>query len=179
MDTTRADDLARLGADFGSEESCRAYLEKLRWPNGPLCPRCGATGGISRIETRGQFECESCGYQFSVRVGTIFHASRLPLWKWFLAVHVMTRYRSGLSTERLGRMLGVSYKTAWYLSHRIRAALDGDARDPADGAADPADGGRRREPPLRDPHQDGALRDALVRLLRTESLPFKELVSRG
>jgi transposase-like protein len=110
-----------------TEARCRAYLEQLRWPDGVRCPRCDAIKGISRIESRGQFECEACGYQFSVRVGTIFHASHLPLWKWFLAVYIMSESDEGVSENQLKRMLGVSYKTAWYLSHRIRSAMKDEA----------------------------------------------------
>jgi transposase-like protein len=122
-------DIRALISRFGSEDKCRAYLEELRWPDGPRCPRCNATKGISRIEKRGQFDCDSCGYQFSVRVGTVFHGSHLPLWKWFLAVYVMSQTQRGVSANRLSQMLGVSYKTAWYLCHRIRAAMKDEASE--------------------------------------------------
>jgi transposase-like protein len=120
-------DLTSLVSQFGSEEKARTYLERLRWPDGVRCPRCDASKGISRIESRGQFDCDSCGYQFSVRVGTIFHSSHLPLWKWLLAVYVICESRQGVSANRLKEMLGVSYKTAWYLSHRIRTAMRDEA----------------------------------------------------
>jgi transposase-like protein len=92
------------------------------------CPRCDSTK-ISRIAKRRQFDCDSCRYQFSVRVGTLFHDSKLPLWKWFLAVYLICESRKGISANQLKRTLGVSYKTAWYLCHRIRAAMkdEGDA----------------------------------------------------
>ena len=114
--------LVQLIEDFGSEDKCRRYLEALRWPNGVRCIRCDSPK-ISRIKTRDQFDCDACGYQFSVRAGTIFHDSHLPLWKWFLAVYVMGESKKGISANQLKRMLGVSYKTAWYLCHRIRAAM--------------------------------------------------------
>lgn len=114
--------LVDLIEQFGSEEKCRSYLEALRWPNGVTCIRCGS-GKISRIVKRGQFHCDGCTYQFSVRAGTIFHDSHLPLWKWFLAVYVIGESKKGISANQLKRMLGVSYKTAWYLCHRIRAAM--------------------------------------------------------
>jgi transposase-like protein len=120
-------DLSKLVSRFRSEDKCRAYLEQLRWPDGVRCPRCDASKGISRIANRGQFDCDSCGYQFSVRAGTIFHRSHLPLWKWFLAVYVMAESQTGVSANRLKRILGVSYKTAWYLSHRIRSAMKDEA----------------------------------------------------
>ncbi len=94
-------------ARFGSEEKCRSYLEQLRWPDGVRCPRCGACRGISRIESRGQYECDSCRYQFSVRVGTVFHRSHLPLWKWFVAVYVMEESGAGVPATRLKNILGV------------------------------------------------------------------------
>src|SRR3990172_1029790 len=117
--------LTELIERFGSEDHCHDYLEELRWPDGVRCPRC-ESGKISRIKTRRQFDCDACRYQFSVRVGTIFHDSKLPLWKWFLAVYMMGESRKGISANQLKRMLGVSYKTAWYLCHRIRAAMRDD-----------------------------------------------------
>jgi transposase-like protein len=114
--------LPELIEQFGSEDKCHAYLEELRWPEGVKCPRCDSDK-ISRIKARRQFDCDGCRYQFSVRVGTLFHDSKLPLWKWFLAVYMMGESKKGISANQLKRMLGVSYKTAWYLCHRIRAAM--------------------------------------------------------
>jgi transposase-like protein len=119
-------DLRGLIPGFPSEEGCRAFLEQVRWPEGVRCPRCGASRGISRIESRGQFECDACGYQFSVRVGTAFHASHLPLWKWFMAVHIVTTSDEHVSANQLKRTIGVSYKTAWHLCSVIRPARPGD-----------------------------------------------------
>jgi transposase-like protein len=114
--------LPELIEQFGSEDKCHAFLEELRWPDGVKCPRCDSDK-ISRIKARRQFDCDACRYQFSVRVGTLFHDSKLPLWKWFLAVYMMGESKKGISANQLKRMLGVSYKTAWYLCHRIRAAM--------------------------------------------------------
>jgi transposase-like protein len=114
--------LVDLIAQFGSEDKCRTYLEQLRWPDGVKCTRCGSPK-ISRIKARDQFDCDSCRYQFSVTAGTIFHDSHLPLWKWFLAVYVVGESKKGISANQMKRMLGVSYKTAWYLCHRIRSAM--------------------------------------------------------
>lgn len=119
--------IAELVRDFGSEDKCHAYLERLRWPDGVRCPRCKSEK-ISRIAARRQFDCDSCRYQFSVRVGTIFHDSKLPLWQWFLAVYMMGESKKGISANQLKRMLKVSYKTAWYLCHRIRASMPQDGR---------------------------------------------------
>lgn len=118
-------DLPLLIEKFGSEDKCHAYLERLRWPEGVRCPRCDSDK-ISRIKKRRQFDCDECRYQFSVRVGTIFHDSKLPLWKWFLAVYMICQSKKGISSNQLKRMLGVSYKTAWFLTQRIRATMKED-----------------------------------------------------
>ncbi len=125
--------LPDLVTEFGSEDKCRDYLEALRWPLGVRCPRCDASKGISRIAARGQFDCDSCGYQFSVTAGTIFHDTHLPLWKWFLAVYIVGESKKGISANQMKRMLGTSYKTAWYLNHRIRAAMLDESPEPLRG----------------------------------------------
>ncbi|MDP9232974.1 MAG: IS1595 family transposase [Actinomycetota bacterium] len=118
MDTNLVNRIER----FGSEDRCRAYLEHLRWPEGVECPKCGSKS-ISRIKTRAQFDCNSCRHRFSVTAGTVFHDSHLKLWKWFLGVYMMCESKKGMSANQLKRTLGVSYKTAWYLCHRIRFAM--------------------------------------------------------
>ncbi|MDQ3730296.1 MAG: IS1595 family transposase [Actinomycetota bacterium] len=127
-------DLPKLIEQFGTEDKCHEYLEALRWPNGVRCPRCG-NDSISRIAKRRQFECneESCRYQFSVRVGTIFDRSHLPLWKWFLAIYLVGESKKGISAKQLQRTLGVAYRTAWFLGHRIRAAMEEDSPIPLRG----------------------------------------------
>ena len=115
-------DLISLFEKFGNDEKCRMYLEKLRWPEGVRCVRCGSDK-ISRIYKRNQFACDSCGYQFSVTAGTIFHDSHLPLRKWFIAIYLICESKKGVSALQLKRTLGVAYKTAWYLCHRIREAV--------------------------------------------------------
>jgi transposase-like protein len=114
--------LVKLIEQFGSDERCRAYLEALRWPEGVRCPNCGAKS-ISHISTRKQLDCNSCRTRFSVTSGTVFHDSHLPLWKWFLATYMITEAKKGVSANQLKRTLAVSYKTAWYLCHRIRWAM--------------------------------------------------------
>jgi transposase-like protein len=121
--------LPQLIDRFHSEEKCRTYLEGLRWPDGVECPRCQSKR-ISRIRERGQFDCDSCRYQFSVTAGTIFHDSHLPLNKWLLAAYIICESKKGVSANQMKRMLGVSYKTAWYLCHRIRAAMKDTAPEP-------------------------------------------------
>ena len=178
-----------VAATSHTEDKCRTFLEQLRWPEGVRCPRCDASKGISRIESRSQFECGACGYQFSVRVGTIFHASHLPLWKWFLAVYVIGGSRDGISTNQLKRMLGISYKTAWYLSHRIRSAMKDDAARPlrwVDPAALVRMGHRGKHlTALRDEKEFRAknlgnhylFRDLVSRLIGVESMPYTQLIA--
>src|SRR5690349_21225804 len=127
--------LPKLIERFGSEEKCRAYLEDLRWPDGVECPRC-KHDKVSRIAERNQYECAKCRYQFSVTAGTIMHDSHLPLWKWFLAIYLMVESKKGISAKQLQRTLGVSYKTAWYLAHRIRDAMGSVEESPLVGVVE-------------------------------------------
>ncbi len=114
--------IMRLMDEFGTDDKCREVLEELRWPDGVECPRCGGHK-ISRIATREQFDCDECRYQFSVLSGTIFHDTHLPLKKWFVAIYLIVESKKGISANQMKRTLGVSYKTAWYLCHRIRNAM--------------------------------------------------------
>jgi transposase-like protein len=114
--------LVKLIEDFKSEDQCRDYLAALRWPEGVCCPRCQSKS-ISYIAERAQYDCNACRHQFSVTAGSAFHDTHLPLWKWFLAVYIICESKQGTSANQLKRTLGVSYKTAWYLCHRIRKAM--------------------------------------------------------
>lgn len=118
MDTN----LIQLFEKYNSEDRCREYLELLRWPSGVCCVRCGNLS-VSKLEKRHQYECNGCGYQFSATAGTVFHDSHLPLWKWFLAAYLICESKKGMSANQIKRTLGISYKTAWYLCHRIREAM--------------------------------------------------------
>jgi transposase-like protein len=121
-ETRPALDLLTLLDAYDTDIECRNYLQELRWPDGVACPRCSHKT-ISRIKARKVFDCDGCRYQFSVTAGTLFHDSHLPLPKWFLAIYLMCESRKGMNANQLKRMLKVSYKTAWYLCHRIRAAM--------------------------------------------------------
>jgi transposase-like protein len=134
---TEAIDLCGLIAQFGDDQHCRNYLERLRWVDGVVCPKCKGTK-ISSILKRDQYNCdnESCRYQFSVTAGTIFHDTHLPLTKWFLATYILCQSRKGMSANQMKRTLGVSYKTAWYLCHRIRAAMKAVMPEPLDGTVE-------------------------------------------
>src|SRR5690349_255120 len=120
----RANDmnLMKLIERFDSDDKCRLTLEKLRWPTGVRCIRCQSEK-VFRADKRKQFECGGCGYHFSVTAGTIFHDSHLPLRKWFIAIYLICESKKGVSALQLKRTLGVAYKTAWYLCHRIREAV--------------------------------------------------------
>jgi transposase-like protein len=113
--------LPRLFSQYGTDEHCRMVLEKLRWPNRARCLRCDSMNVVP-ISTRALHRCRDCKYQFSATVGTIFNDSHLPLTKWFLATYMMVESKKSMSANQLKRTLDVSYKTAWYLCHRIRAA---------------------------------------------------------
>src|SRR5690348_14523452 len=114
--------LVKLIQDYGSDDKCRDDLEKIRWPDGPKCPKCDTDA--YRLDKRSQFECkdQNCRYQFSVTSGTIFHDSHLPLSKWFLATYMMIESRKGVSALQIKRELDIAYQTAWHLCHRIRKA---------------------------------------------------------
>ena len=107
---------------FPCDDKCRDFLEDIRWPHGPACTRCGDMN-VFEIDRRNQWECRSCRYQFSVTSGTIMHDSHLPLRKWFLAIYMMCESKKGISANQVKRTLGITYKTAWYLCHRIREAM--------------------------------------------------------
>jgi transposase-like protein len=112
---------------FNDETAARAHLEAMRWPNGPECPHCGGVDRISRLEGKahrpGLLTCGDCRSQFSVTVGTVFERSKIPLHKWVLATHLLCSSKKGMSSHQLHRMLGVTYKTAWFMTHRIREAF--------------------------------------------------------
>ena len=122
-------DLADSGGDAAFEQECRAYLSDLRWPGGVECPRCSESSRLLWLTSRSKWHCYGCRYQFSVTAGTLFHSSHLPVWKWFVAVHLMLSSPEGVSANELRRTLGGSYKTAWFAAHRIRAAMRGHGAD--------------------------------------------------
>jgi transposase-like protein len=108
------------------EAGAHEFVERIRWPNGPICPHCQATR-IYRLKPnatgRRVLKCGACRKQFTVMVGTIFEDSHLPLTKWVAAIHLICSSKKGISTHQLHRMLGISYKSVWFMAHRIRHAL--------------------------------------------------------
>lgn len=112
---------------FADDNAAREAIEALMWPNGPSCPHCGCMGKIGRVEGKsarpGLYYCGDCKKQFTVTVGTIFERSKVPLSKWWAAIHLMASSKKGMSAHQLHRMLGVHYQTAWFMEHRIREAM--------------------------------------------------------
>jgi transposase-like protein len=109
------------------ETAAREAIERLIWPNGPYCPHCGSLEKIGKIEGKsarpGLYYCGACKKQFTVTVGTIFERSKVPLSKWWFAIHLLAASKKGISSNQLSRMLGVTVQTAWFMSHRIREAM--------------------------------------------------------
>lgn len=110
---------------FTDETAARAHLERLQWPEGPICPHCATVDRASAISggRPGLWFCNACRKQFSVTVGTVFERSKVPLHTWLYATHLLCSSKKGISSQQLARMLGVTVKTAWFMSHRVRAAM--------------------------------------------------------
>lgn len=112
---------------FTNADAARAHLESVRWPKGPVCPHCGAVDRITTLQGKshrpGLYECGHCRDQFTVTVGTVFERSKVPLHKWLLAATLFASSKKGMSAHQLHRMLGVTYKTAWFMAHRLREAM--------------------------------------------------------
>jgi transposase-like protein len=119
---------------FHDEDAAREALEAVRWPNGPVCPHCGnghqdkIRKGRGKVSRPGLYYCSACNGQFTVTVGTVFERSKIPLSKWWLATHLLGSSKKGMSAHQLHRMLGVTYKTAWFMAHRIREAMKEDVK---------------------------------------------------
>lgn len=112
---------------FQDPRKAAEYLELIRWPNGPVCPHCGEAERkpyALKSKTRTLWKCAACRKQFTVTVGTIFEGSHIPLNKWLLAFYLLCSSKKGMSAHQLHRMLGVTYKSAWFMAHRIRYAME-------------------------------------------------------
>ncbi len=112
---------------FHDATKAREWLEARVWPNGPFCPHCGEVERITRLHGEahraGVIQCNNCREQFTVTVGTVCERSKIPLTKWVMAIYLLTASKKGVSTHQLHRMLGVSYKSTWFMMHRIREAM--------------------------------------------------------
>ncbi|MGH6663763.1 MAG: transposase, partial [Pseudolabrys sp.] len=118
-------DTALTAPQFTNEKAAIRHLEASRWPDGVNCPHCGSVN-VHRMggETQaGMFLCNDCREKFTARTGTVMERSHIPVHKWLLAIHLLTASKKGMSAHQLHRMLGVTYKSAWFLAHRIREAM--------------------------------------------------------
>lgn len=113
---------------YSDKDKAREHLEALHWPNGPVCPKCGETERVKRLEGKstrpGVVMCNACRKPFTVTVGTIFEDSKISLNKWLLGFRLMAGSKKGISAHQLHRSLGITYKSAWFMAHRIREAMD-------------------------------------------------------
>lgn len=121
---------------FTNEDKAREKLESIRWPEGPFCPHCGSFNA-TRLQGKkarpGVVQCNDCRQQFTVTVGTVFERSKVPLHKWLLCNHLLVSSKKGMSAHQIGRILGVTYKTAWFMCHRIREAMRSTDNGPMGG----------------------------------------------
>jgi transposase-like protein len=113
---------------FTDETAARVHFEKLRWPDGPVCPHCGVIGEATELKGKstrpGLYKCNACQKPFTATIGTLYERSHIPLHKWLLATHLMAASKKGMSAHQLWRMLGFgSYRTAWFMAHRIREGM--------------------------------------------------------
>src|SRR5438477_3426619 len=119
--------LVALAQHFSNEDKAREFLERLRWPDGPFCPHCGEIGKVYKLQGKttrpGLYKCGGCRKPFTVTVGTIFEDSHIPLSKWLLAYHLLCASKKGMSAHQLDRMLNVTYRSAWFMAHRIRYTM--------------------------------------------------------
>jgi transposase-like protein len=123
--------LISLSRLYSDEDAAREFLEGTRWPKGPVCPHCeskeaytliGKPGSKNPVP-KGVYKCKKCRQKFTVRVGTIFEDSKLPISKWLMAFHLLTSSKKGISSLQIARELGITHKSAWFMTHRIREAM--------------------------------------------------------
>jgi len=128
--------LNSIAAKYAAVDAAREFFEKQRWPDGAVCPFCGLVGESYRLKAKpdskspvraGVWKCGGCRKQFTVTKGTIFEDSHIPLNTWLMAIHLICASKKGMSAHQLHRMLGVTYKSAWFMVHRLRYAA---AQDP-------------------------------------------------
>jgi transposase-like protein len=175
---------------FQDDNLAREALEAVRWPNGPVCPHCGNVDqetlakveGKKRSHRPGLYYCGACKGQFTVTVGTVFERSKIPLSKWWLAMHLMGASKKGISAHQLWRMLGFgSYRTAWFMAHRIREAMKDAGAGPIGGEGKIVEADEtyfgNRENPKPSPQRKG--RPYLKRKKPFDKRPIVALVERG
>ena len=124
---------------FVNDDAARRHLEKIRWPEGPICPHCGNADQAKIVKLKGKstrpglYQCNECREHFTVTVGSVMERSHIPLHKWVYAFHLMAASKKGVSAHQLHRMLGITYKSAWFMAHRIREAMRPAKRGPLGG----------------------------------------------
>jgi transposase-like protein len=130
MDATL--NLSKLAKHFSDESAARELLEAMRWPNGAECPLCGETATVYRMQKLagslkpgrpGLLRCRACKKQFTVTTGTVFEDSHIPISKWLLALYLLAASKKGMSAYQFHRTLGITYKSAWFMAHRLRYAM--------------------------------------------------------
>jgi transposase-like protein len=140
---------------FNNETSAWRHFEGIRWPDGPICPHCGAINSadpvIGKTARRGLYRCRDCVKQFTATIGTVYEGSHIPMHKWLLATHLLGASKKGMSAHQLWRMLGFgSYRTAWFMCHRIRESMNPATPEPIGGenkvveAAETLIGGKKK-----------------------------------
>ena len=129
---TNSINFSDLAKHFADEGAARELLETIRWPDGSVCPHCGVIGGAYKLTPKpdskrpvreGVYKCKDCRKQFTITVGTIFEGSRIPLHKWLMAIYLMCSSKKGISAHQLHRTLDITYKSAWFMAHRVREAM--------------------------------------------------------
>ncbi len=114
---------------FTNEDKAREHFESIHWPNGPICSHCGTVNQATLVQGKshrtGMYQCNACRQPFTVTTGTVMESSKIPLSKWALAFHLMASSKKGVSAHQLHRMLGITYKSAWFMAHRIRESMNG------------------------------------------------------
>lgn len=124
---------------YSDPEAAREHFEAIRWPNGPFCPHCGNADQDRVTKLQGQstrpgvYKCKECRKPFSVTVGTLMERSKIGINKWLAAMHMMTASKKGVSAHQLHRILGITYESAWFMAHRLRAAMDDPRAGPIGG----------------------------------------------
>ncbi len=119
---TKFKNLAELTSYFPDDQSCREYLEQMRWNGKPVCPHCSHDVAYKFADDK-HYKCKACRLKFTVTIGTIFEDTKIPLRKWFIAIYIFTSHKKGISSCQLAKDLGVTQKSAWHLLHRIRHAF--------------------------------------------------------
>jgi transposase-like protein len=143
--------LSKIAKHYSDEDAAYEYVESVRWSYGPVCPHCGVIDEATyldpkdgprktrtgKVSNRRVWQCNACRQQFSVLVGTIFEDSHIPLSKWLLGIHLMCAGKNGVSAKELERQLGIAYRSAWFMAHRIRYAMAHESWDkPLEGTVE-------------------------------------------